>query len=50
MYIKPAPNKCNTPKIFSALKNLSAIKPITKGATMAPMDWVENAETSLGKA
>lgn len=43
MYIKPAPIRWEIPNIFSALKNLSAINPIMNGATIAPIDWVENA-------
>src|SRR5690606_21010927 len=42
-YIKTAPIKCNIPKIFSALKYLSAIRPMIKGAIMAPNDCVEKA-------
>src|SRR5690606_24527002 len=42
-YIKTAPIKCNIPRIFSALKYLSAIRPIIKGAIMAPKDCVEKA-------
>ena len=42
-YIKTAPIKCKTPKIRSALKYLSAISPIIKGAIIAPQDWVEKA-------
>src|SRR5690606_19805741 len=45
-YIKTAPIRCNTPKIFSALKYLSAIRPMIKGAIMAPNDWVEKAAAS----
>ena len=43
-YINAAPTRCNTPRIFSALKYLSAIKPIIKGAIIAPHDCVENTE------
>jgi hypothetical protein len=35
-YIKTAPTRCRIPRILSALKYLSAIKPITKGARIAP--------------
>src|SRR5690606_8325009 len=41
MYINPAPIRCNNPNIFSALKKRSAIKPMIKGAMMAPHDCVE---------
>lgn len=41
--ISPAPAKCSKPSIFSALKYLSAIKPIINGAMIAPNDCVENA-------
>ena len=34
---------CKTPKIFSALKYRSAIKPIIKGAIIAPQGCVEYA-------
>ena len=43
MYIKTAPIICKTPSIFSALKNRSAIRPIIKGAIIAPQDCVEYA-------
>src|SRR6185295_1699101 len=42
LYINAAPIRCNTPRIFSALKKRSAISPIIKGAIIAPHDWVEN--------
>src|SRR5690606_1871650 len=42
-YIKTAPIKCNIPRIFSALKYLSAIRPMINGAMIAPKDCVEKA-------
>src|ERR1700743_1433123 len=42
--ISTAPMRCKIANILSALKYLSAIKPIMNGAMMAPHDWVENTD------